>query len=174
MRATHGWVRAEGDQNPDRRTPPKATSAELFLGEGLDRDDISAAYDNGVLTLTIPVAEEAKPARVEITHAADVARPVIAGSVADNGDRRRSNGTASPAEPCRSACADVHRVGRAAWKVSRRHRTPRAPPLLDIAAHRHDQHRSVEPSATSMTRDTRGDGRGHDLVAHAPDGQHAP
>ena len=35
------------------------------------------------LTLTISVAEEAKPRRVEITHAADVAQPVIAGSIAE-------------------------------------------------------------------------------------------
>ena len=54
----------------------------MFLGEGLDRDHISATYENGVLTLTIPVAEEAKPRKVEITHTGDVAQSVIAGSVA--------------------------------------------------------------------------------------------
>ena len=57
---------------------------QMFLGEGLDRDTTSAAYPDGVLTVTIPVAEEAKPRRVEITtRAADVAQPVIAGSVAE-------------------------------------------------------------------------------------------
>ena len=49
---------------------------QLFLGESLDRDQIAAAYDNGVLTLTIPVAEEAKPRRVEIAHAADEVQAV--------------------------------------------------------------------------------------------------
>jgi len=40
---------------------------QLFLGEGLDTDHVEAAYDNGVLTVTIPVAEQAKPSKVEIT-----------------------------------------------------------------------------------------------------------
>jgi hypothetical protein len=36
-----------------------------------------------VLTLTIPVAEEAKPRKVEITHAGEMAQAVTAGSVAE-------------------------------------------------------------------------------------------
>jgi len=40
---------------------------QLALGEGLDTDAIAATYANGVLTLTIPVAEKAKPRRIEIT-----------------------------------------------------------------------------------------------------------
>jgi len=55
----------------------------LFLGEGLDRDHITATYEHGVLMLTIPVAEEAKPRKVEITNTADVVEAVTAGSVAD-------------------------------------------------------------------------------------------
>ena len=39
---------------------------QLFLGETLDTDNIRASYDLGVLTLTIPVAERAKPRKVEI------------------------------------------------------------------------------------------------------------
>jgi len=38
---------------------------------------------NGVLTLTIPIAEEAKPRRVAITNAGDVVEAVTAGSVAE-------------------------------------------------------------------------------------------
>jgi HSP20 family protein len=83
VRATRGWVRADGDQIQIAERAQGDFSRQLFLGEGLDRDNISAAYENGVLTLTIPVAEEAKPRRVEITHAADVAQAVIAGSVAE-------------------------------------------------------------------------------------------
>ena len=40
---------------------------QLALGEGLDTDAIAATYANGVLTVTIPVAEKAKPRRIEIT-----------------------------------------------------------------------------------------------------------
>ena len=45
----------------------------MFLGESVDRDHISASYESGVLPLAIPVAEEAKPHRVAITHAGDMA-----------------------------------------------------------------------------------------------------
>jgi HSP20 family protein len=83
VRATRGWVRAEGDQIQIAERPQGDFIRQLFLGEGLDRDNIGAAYEDGVLTLTIPVAEEAKPRRVEITHATDVGRPVIAASAAE-------------------------------------------------------------------------------------------
>jgi HSP20 family protein len=39
---------------------------QLFLGEGLDRESIAASYDQGVLTIKIPVAERAKPRKIEI------------------------------------------------------------------------------------------------------------
>lgn len=42
-------------------------SRQLFLGETLDADHLTANYDSGVLTLRIPVAEKAKPRKVEIT-----------------------------------------------------------------------------------------------------------
>jgi HSP20 family protein len=41
-------------------------SRQLFLGDGLDTDRIAADYEAGVLTLRIPVAEKAKPRRIEI------------------------------------------------------------------------------------------------------------
>ena len=40
---------------------------QLFLGEGLDTQQVEASYENGVLTVTIPVAEQAKPRKVEVT-----------------------------------------------------------------------------------------------------------
>ena len=39
---------------------------QLTLGEGLATDKIDASYTDGVLTLKIPVAEEAKPRRIEV------------------------------------------------------------------------------------------------------------
>lgn len=41
-------------------------SRQLFLGESLVADQLTANYDAGVLTLRIPIAERAKPRRVEI------------------------------------------------------------------------------------------------------------
>jgi HSP20 family protein len=39
---------------------------QLALGDGIDADRIAASYDNGVLTVTIPVAERAKPRRIQV------------------------------------------------------------------------------------------------------------
>jgi HSP20 family protein len=83
VKATRAWVRPEGDQIQIAERAHGDFSRQLFLGEGLDREHIGAIYENGVLTLTIPVAEEAKPRKVEITHAGAVAQAVTAGSHAD-------------------------------------------------------------------------------------------
>ncbi|WP_037357377.1 Hsp20/alpha crystallin family protein [Amycolatopsis orientalis] len=42
-------------------------SRQLFLGESLDTNQIKAAYEAGVLTVRIPVAEKAKPRKIEIS-----------------------------------------------------------------------------------------------------------
>ena len=44
-------------------------SRQLFLGEALDVERVSASYEAGVLTLRIPVAEQAKPRKIEISAA---------------------------------------------------------------------------------------------------------
>ena len=41
-------------------------SRQLVLGDNLDLEQVSADYHDGVLTLRIPVAEKAKPRKVEI------------------------------------------------------------------------------------------------------------
>jgi HSP20 family protein len=41
-------------------------SRQLFLGDALDTDNIQASYDNGVLTVRIPVLEQAKPRKVQV------------------------------------------------------------------------------------------------------------
>jgi len=48
--------------------PRGVFSRRLFLGDNLDTDKIEANYHDGVLRLTIPVAEKAKPRRIEISH----------------------------------------------------------------------------------------------------------
>ena len=42
---------------------------QLSLGEGVDAARISATYENGVLSVTIPLAERAKARRIEVTQA---------------------------------------------------------------------------------------------------------
>jgi HSP20 family protein len=41
-------------------------SRQLVMGESLDTENVKATYDAGVLTVRIPVAEEAKPRKIEI------------------------------------------------------------------------------------------------------------
>jgi HSP20 family protein len=42
-------------------------SRQLFLGETLETDRIEASYDAGVLTVRIPMAEQAKPRKIEVS-----------------------------------------------------------------------------------------------------------
>ena len=46
--------------------PRGVFSRQLFLGDTLDADHIEASYHDGVLRLTIPVAEKAKPRRITV------------------------------------------------------------------------------------------------------------
>jgi len=47
--------------------PVGTFTRQLFLGENLSTDKISASYENGVLRLAIPVVEGAKARRIEVT-----------------------------------------------------------------------------------------------------------
>src|SRR5689334_19860660 len=47
--------------------PRGVFSRQLILGDNLDTEHIAATYDTGVLTLLIPVAEQAKPRKIAIT-----------------------------------------------------------------------------------------------------------
>jgi HSP20 family protein len=46
--------------------PRGVFSRQLILGDNLDTGHVQAEYDAGVLRLTIPVAEQAKPRKIEI------------------------------------------------------------------------------------------------------------
>jgi len=48
--------------------PRGVFTRQLVLGDNLDLDRIQAAYRNGVLRLVIPVAEKAKPRKINISH----------------------------------------------------------------------------------------------------------
>ncbi len=57
--------------------PRGVFSRQLVLGENLDTENITAGYDAGVLTLRIPVAEQAKPRKIEIQSNGSAGRQVI-------------------------------------------------------------------------------------------------
>ena len=51
--------------------PRGAFSRQLVLGDNLDLEHIEAAYRDGVLRLHVPVAEKAKPRKIEVRTDAD-------------------------------------------------------------------------------------------------------
>ncbi|WP_098470490.1 Hsp20/alpha crystallin family protein [Serinibacter salmoneus] len=63
-----------------KERPVGTYARQLTVGRGLALDKIEATYADGVLTLTIPVAEEAKPRRIEVQHSAQNAQLTDAAS----------------------------------------------------------------------------------------------
>ncbi len=49
--------------------PQGRFTRQLQLGDSLDTQNVTASYANGVLTLTIPVAQAAQPRRIEVQQA---------------------------------------------------------------------------------------------------------
>jgi HSP20 family protein len=67
VRADRAPVKADGAELIVAERPYGTFTRQVFLGETLDADKIAADYAAGVLTLTIPVRESAKPRNIEIT-----------------------------------------------------------------------------------------------------------
>ena len=64
--AERSWRPVEGDQLLASERVHGRFQRQLLLGDGLDIDKMHASYEQGVLTVTIPVAEKAKPRKVEV------------------------------------------------------------------------------------------------------------
>jgi HSP20 family protein len=67
VRAERRSPAPEGAEVLVAERPTGTFTRQLFLGETLDTDRIDASYEAGVLTLRIPVAEQAKPRRIQIS-----------------------------------------------------------------------------------------------------------
>src|SRR5919199_1255678 len=67
IRAERRFEPQEGDEIIVNERPQGTFARQLFLSEALDSDNIDATYEQGVLTLVIPVAEQAKPRRIQVT-----------------------------------------------------------------------------------------------------------
>jgi HSP20 family protein len=65
--AERTWARDENDEVVVAERPHGRFTRQLFLGESLDSARIEAAFADGVLTVTVPVAEQAKPRKVELS-----------------------------------------------------------------------------------------------------------
>ena len=57
---------AEGIRWISRERPSGSFLRQLTLGQGLDTSAISANYENGVLSVVIPISEKAKPRKVAV------------------------------------------------------------------------------------------------------------
>ena len=58
---------SEGVEMQVAERPLGVFSRQLFLGDTLDTERITAEYENGVLTVKIPVAAQAKPRKISIS-----------------------------------------------------------------------------------------------------------
>lgn len=66
VRAERRSHRPEGAEVVAAERPEGVFSREMILGDALDTGKIQANYEDGVLTLHVPVAEEAKPRKIAV------------------------------------------------------------------------------------------------------------
>jgi HSP20 family protein len=66
VKAERSSFLGEGEESLAKERPQGSFVRQVFLGEALDVEHLDAAYEHGVLTVTIPVAEQAKPRKVQV------------------------------------------------------------------------------------------------------------
>jgi HSP20 family protein len=66
VQANFALSRHEGDEPIIDERPHGRSSRQFLLGENLDATKLRADYDGGVLTLTVPVAEQSKSRQVNV------------------------------------------------------------------------------------------------------------
>ncbi|UOQ55894.1 Hsp20/alpha crystallin family protein [Leucobacter allii] len=72
IRAERTLPSTENVQWITRERTPGSFLRQLSLGQGVDTERISAGYDQGVLSVTIPMSERAKPRKVQVATGAHV------------------------------------------------------------------------------------------------------
>jgi HSP20 family protein len=66
LTAERRWEKQEGEEWLVAERPAGTFRRQLLLGENLDTDRLEATFHDGVLEITIPVAEAAKPRKIEL------------------------------------------------------------------------------------------------------------
>jgi len=66
VRAERSWSPQDGEEILANERAQGSVARQVMLGESLDTDRLDAQYEHGVLVIAIPVAEQAKPRKVEI------------------------------------------------------------------------------------------------------------
>jgi HSP20 family protein len=69
----------EGDVVYLRARPSGSVRRQVMVPDNLDVDHVQASYDDGVLSLRIPVAEDATPRRIEIHRGTANSKQITAG-----------------------------------------------------------------------------------------------
>ena len=77
--AQRDWQRQDGDDAYLSERLRGSYRRQVHIGDGLDTDRIEANFNDGVLTLRIPVAEAAKPRKIAIT----TTQPALEAATAD-------------------------------------------------------------------------------------------
>ena len=98
VRAERRFEPREGDEVVVAERPHGTYTRQIFLGDTLDTENLQANYDHGVLTLTIPIAETAKPRRVQVTgsQGAQTIEPQTAGGTQATPAQQPAEGAAPP------------------------------------------------------------------------------
>jgi HSP20 family protein len=100
VRAERRFEPREGDDVVVAERPQGTYARQVFLGDSLDSERLQADCRHGVLTLTIPIAEAAKPRRVPVGggQEAETIEPLSAGG-AEAGPTAQPVSTAGRAIP---------------------------------------------------------------------------
>jgi HSP20 family protein len=66
VQAQRSWEPQEDEQVLISERPQGTFTRRIALGDGVDAEHVQASYEAGVLTVRLPVAEQAKPRKVAI------------------------------------------------------------------------------------------------------------
>ena len=77
IRAERTAATTDGVKWLSQERPYGSYLRQFSLGEGVDASSISAHYDNGVLSVIIPMGEKAKPRRIEVSTSQDESHRTI-------------------------------------------------------------------------------------------------
>jgi HSP20 family protein len=64
--ANREWDHNEDDEVFAAERPHGTYTRRVLLGDSLDSSNLQASYDHGVLTVTLPVSEQAQPRKIAI------------------------------------------------------------------------------------------------------------
>ena len=83
VRAERRWKTEPDDQVIAQERPQGLFMRQLMLGEHLDTQQVKAGYEDGVLTIEVPVAPQAKPRKIEVRASGQHRGAVDVGSTSD-------------------------------------------------------------------------------------------